>query len=134
MTAGPLVFTPDKRTHFRVPFTRTVKVRIQDKVHGQFAARNLSLGGVFLEGAVNVPVGEECRLELHETGNRISFIYTIRGKILRKEAGGVGIKFTGMAENCFMFLQTMILYSSDDPIQTAEHFLEEFAPAPVSIC
>ncbi len=133
-TAGPSAFTPEKRQYTRVIFTRSVKVFCHDTPHGEFPARNLSLGGLFIEGDIDIPVGQECRLELHETGRRSSLILNFCGTVLRKDAGGVGVKFTDMEEDSFMFLQTMVLYSSDDPIGVAEHFLEDFVRKPASTC
>lgn len=127
-TPGPLVFSPEKRRHFRVVFTRSVKLYFQGTLRGQFPARNLSIGGMFLDGITDIPVGESCRLELYETGQRSSLILKFNGVVVRREAGGIGVKFSSMEEDSFMFLQTMVLYSSDDPIGVAEHFLEGFAP------
>ncbi|WP_028318568.1 PilZ domain-containing protein [Desulfobulbus elongatus] len=118
----------------RVIFTRSVKVYSQGKLQGQFPVRNLSLGGLFVEGAPDLPVGQDCRLELHETGRRSSLILTFSGMVRRREEDGVGICFTGMEDDSFMFLQTMILYSSDDPMGVAEHFLEHFVPKSFSAC
>jgi hypothetical protein len=133
-TAGPSAFNPEKRKHIRVIFTRSVKVFIQDQPQGQFPARNLSLGGLFIEGDVNIPLGGDCRFELHETGRRSSLILNFCGTVLRKEKDGVGVRFTKMEDDSFMFLQTMVLYSSDDPIGVAEHFLEDFVPKSAKTC
>lgn len=126
--ARSVVFTPDSRKYTRVVFTRTVKLFYKGKIYGQYPARNLSQGGVFLEGDVALPVGEDCRLELYETGRHSSLILTFLGRIVRQEKDGVGVEFTSMGEDSFMFLQTMVLYSSDDPIGVAERFLEDFHP------
>ncbi|NLX20013.1 MAG: PilZ domain-containing protein [Desulfobulbus sp.] len=126
-TIGALAFSPEKRRHPRVIFTRSVKVYLRDQLHGRFKTRNLSLGGMYVEGASDLPVGEDLRLELYETGRKSSLILTILAKVCRNDAGGVGVHFTHMEDDSFMFLQTMVLYSSDDPIGVAEHFLEGFA-------
>jgi len=131
-TAAPSAFTPEKRRHTRVIFTRSVKVFAQDTLRGHFPARNLSLGGLFIEGDINIPVGGDCRLELHETGRRSSLILNFCGTVCRQEKDGVGVHFTSMEDDSFMFLQTMVLYSSDDPIGVAEHFLEGFVPKSAS--
>jgi len=52
--------------------------------------------------------------------------------VRRQTEDGIGITFTNMEDDSFMFLQTMILYSSDDPIGVAEHFLENFVPRAAS--
>ena len=135
MTAsGPSAFSPEKRKHPRVIFTRSVKVYAQGQLHGHFPARNLSLSGLFIEGANDLPIDTECRLELHETGRKSSLIVTFFATVRRKDGQGVGVQFTNMEDDSFMFLQTMVLYSSDDPIGVAEHFLEGFLPKPAPSC
>jgi hypothetical protein len=133
-TPGPIVLSPEKRRHARVIFNRSVKLFIQEKSHGQYPARNLSMGGLFVEGNISLPIGEDCRLELHEIGRHSSLILTFSGKIQRCEKDGVGVQFTGMEDDSYMFLQTMVLYSSDDPLGVAEDFFEDFTPNSVSTC
>ncbi|MBV5316213.1 MAG: PilZ domain-containing protein [Desulfobulbaceae bacterium] len=125
-TAGPIALSPEKRRDTRVIFTRSVKLFVKGKLQGRYPARNLSLGGLFIEGTVNIPDGEDCHLELHETGRHSSLILTFSGKVIRQDKDGVGVKFTSMGEDSFMFLQTMVLYSSDEPVGVAEQFLETF--------
>ena len=127
-------FSPNKRKHPRVVFTRSVKVYANDQLQGQFPARNLSLSGLYIEGANELPVGAECRLELHETGRKSSLIVTFFATVRRKDSQGVGVQFTNMEDDSFMFLQTMVLYYSDDPIGVAEHFLEGFLPKTTPTC
>jgi hypothetical protein len=89
---------------------------------------------MYIEGSVDLPLGHECRVELHETGPLASTIYQVRGKIAHRGKGGVGIQFTDMEDYSFAYLQTMVLYASDNPIETAEHFLEGFTPSANSSC
>lgn len=127
-TAGPISHSPEQRRVTRVIFTRRVKLFARGALLGSYPARNLSLVGLFVEGILDLSPGEDCRLELHETGLHSSLILTFFGTIARREADGVGVQFTRMEEDSFMFLQTMVLYSSDEPIGVAEQFLEIFAP------
>ncbi len=120
------MFSPDKRKDSRVIFTRNVTLFAQGYTRGSYPARNLSLGGLFLEGNIDIPVGADCRLELHGIGRLSSFILNFYGKILRQENDGVGVKFIDMESDSFMFLQTIVLYSSHDPIGIAEKFFEDF--------
>jgi len=129
---GASIFTPEKRKDARVIFTRTVKVFSQGELKGQFPVRNLSMGGLFIAGATELPVGQECHLELYEAGNRSCLLITFNATVRRQTEDGIGVTFTNMEDDSFMFLQTMILYSSDDPIGVAEHFLENFVPRAAS--
>ncbi|MGE4558797.1 MAG: PilZ domain-containing protein [Desulfobulbus sp.] len=132
--AGSKIFHHDKRRFTRVPFERCVKLVASDATSQHFNAKNLSLGGMFLEGRGHLSVGQDCRIELHETGQRASLIYQICGKIAHAERNGLGIEFTGMEDYSLMYLQTLLLYSSDDPIAAAEHFAEGFVSSASSSC
>ena len=125
-TARSVALCPDNRRYTRVVFTRYVKLILNGKVYGQYPARNLSQGGLFIEGNINIAVGEDCHFELYETGQHSTLILIFLGKIVRHEKDGVGVEFTSMGKDSFMFLQTMVLYSSDDPVGVAERFLEDF--------
>ncbi len=117
---------PEKRRHSRVVFTRTVRLFDGDAKLGEYAVRNLSIGGLFLEGASDVEPGRMLRIELHETGQTSSLILNFYGRTTRVGAGGIAVEFVEMEDDSFMFLQTMVLYASDDPIGVAENFLEDF--------
>ena len=125
------VLSPDNRRFTRVIFTRCAKLFFKGEVLGKYPVRNLSQGGLFIEGDINIPVGEEFDLELYETGRHSSLILSFSAKIVRRENDGVGVLFTYMKEDSFMFLQTMVLYSCDDPVGVAESFLEVFVPGNV---
>ncbi|WP_028579070.1 PilZ domain-containing protein [Desulfogranum japonicum] len=118
---------PEKRRYSRVVFTRTVRLFDGDVKLGEYAVRNLSIGGLYLEGASTVQLGQTLRIELHETGHSSSLILNFYGRATRRGKTGVGMEFVEMEDDSFMFLQTMVLYASDDPIGVAEDFLEDFA-------
>ena len=128
------ILSPDNRRYTRVIFTRFVKLFFKGKVLGNYPARNLSQGGLFIEGDINIPVDEEFGLELYETGRHSSLILSFSAKIVRHDNDGAGVLFTCMKDDSFMFLQTMVLYSCDDPVGVAEGFLEEFVPRGVTTC
>lgn len=123
---APPKLLPEKRRHTRVVFTRTVRLSVNDSVLGEFPARNLSMGGLFIDNSTLADVVDgECELELHEKGEHSSLILKFSAKVVRVEQAGVAIEFTDMEDDSFMFLQTMVLYASDDPIGIAKDFLED---------
>ncbi len=126
MKNGPLVQRPDKRQYVRVVFTRTVKLSVEGQYRGRYRVRDLSLGGLFIEGKIDAHPGLDCRLELHETGRHSSLILDFEAKIIRTDQDGLAVEFINMEEDSYMFLQTMVLYSSDDPVGVAQDFLEGF--------
>jgi len=134
-TAVSTIYHHDKRRYERVAFERSVKLFANDYASHQFSAKNLSLGGMFLEGRGALAVGQDCRIELHETGQRASLIYKICGKVVHAAKDGLGIEFVGMEDHSLMYLQTMVLYSAEDPVAAAEHFDEALTgTATSSVC
>jgi len=123
-TAGSTIYHHDKRRFARVAFERRVRLFANERASQQCSAKNLSLGGMYLEGQGNLAVGQNCRIELHQTGQRSSLIYKICGKVVHAEKDGLGIEFVCMEEHSLMYVQTMVLYAADDPMAAAEHFNE----------
>lgn len=118
---------PEKRRHTRVIFTRTVRLSVNDSVVGEYPARNLSMGGLFIGNKTLAGVVDgDCQLELREKGEHSSLILKFSAKVVRTEPTGIAVEFTDMEDDSFMFLQTMVLYASDDPIGIAKDFLEDF--------
>lgn len=124
----PPTLRPENRQHTRVVFTRTVRLYVDDTRVGEYAARNLSMGGLFMQGeGFNLKPGVQCALELHEEGQQSSLILKFSAQILRVDDTGIAVEFLDMEDDSFMFLQTMVLYASDDPIGIAQDFLEDFS-------
>ena len=131
---APLILSPERRKHPRVYFNRSVRLSAGEHTHGRFPTRDLSQGGMFIEGAFELSVGDSCQFVFHETGQRATLLFPFSGRILRRDTDGIGIEFTSMKEESFMFLQTMVLYSSDDPVDVALDFMEDFIPVSKSLC
>lgn len=125
---------PEKRRHARVEFTRPVSLMTGEIPQGCYPARNLSLSGLYLEGDIDVPVGARCNLEVHGAGPVTSQFCGFAGRISRRDEKGVGVEFTSMERESLMFLQTVVLYCADDPIDAAREFHEEFVPGLPPVC
>ena len=124
--AGPPTICRENRKHHRVIFTRTVNIVFGEEQYNRMRAKNLSLGGLFVEGSLDVKIGDACHLVLSETGRRSTLLLHIDGKVRRVEQDGIAVEFTKMEDDSYMFLQTMVLYSSDDPLGIVAEFLEDF--------
>jgi len=84
--------------------------------------------GLYLCGTFDVSPGAACTVEIQENGPTSSLTLTIEAIVVRIDADGIGLKFENMKQDAYMFLQTMILYSTKDPVAVAEEFLEDFPP------
>ncbi len=118
----------NKRSYARVIFHRTARLILHDKVYEEKRIKNLSIVGLFLAGKFDASIGDPCTIELHETGHQASLILTFSAKVVRVEPDGLGLEFLEMKPDSYMFLQTMILYATKDPLGVAEEFLEDFPP------
>ncbi len=116
----------DNRRFTRVIFCRTAKLILGEKTYEERQVYNLSLGGLFLEGRYSVNVGEACELELHETGRHSCLILKFQVRVVRVEENGLALEFLNMPVDSYSFLQTMVLYSTDDPFGVSLEFLEDF--------
>ena len=118
--------TTDKRRFSRVIFSRTAKLLRAEKVSEEGKVHDLSLGGLFLEGEYTVRRNDLCELELHESGRHSCLILTFQAQVVRVEPHGVALQFMDMLPDSYKFLQTMVLYSTDDPYGISLEFLEDF--------
>lgn len=117
----------EKRRFARVVFERTVRFTLRGVLYTGLQIRDLSLGGLFVKGDFpDVRVGDRCRLELHESGRHSCLILHFGARVVRRDGEGIGLRFTDMAEDSYRFLQTMVLYYTEDPFGVAREFLEDF--------
>lgn len=119
----------DNRRFTRVVLSRTAKLISRTGIHEGVRVHNLSLGGLFLDGKYDVDCGDLCELEVHETGRHSCLILHFKVRVVRIESEGLALEFVDMPADSYRFLQTMILYSTDDPLGVSREFLEDF-PSP----
>ncbi len=118
----------DNRRFTRVIFSRTAKLICRAATYEEGQVHNLSLGGLFLDGQYTVDSGDLCELQLHETGRHSCLILYFQVRVVRVESQGLALEFVDMPTDSYKFLQTMVLYSTDDPLGVSLEFLEEFQP------
>ena len=119
----------NRRRFSRVLFNRTARLYLGGRRYEYEKIRNLSIGGVFVEGHYKADPGEICELELHESGRHSSLILRFFARIVRITDNGVALEFIDMGQDAYMFLQTLVLYHSDDPYTIALEFLDGFPAA-----
>lgn len=124
--------TQDNRSYARVVFNRKACLTIGEKIYRDKQIRDLSLIGLYLQGRFDVSPGAPCTVEIQEDGPTSSLTLTISATVVRVEESGIGLKFENMKQDSYMFLQTMILYATRDPVSVAEEFLEDFPPTPLA--
>ena len=118
----------DKRSYARVLFNRKARLILHCRTYEEQPVRNLSLIGMFIAGSFDAKVNDICTVELRESGRHTCLTLSFTAKIVRVEKEGLGLEFEKMQPDSYMFLQTMILYATQDPLSVAEEFLEDFPP------
>ncbi|BCO09281.1 hypothetical protein GF1_16570 [Desulfolithobacter dissulfuricans] len=111
-----------RRRFSRVNFNRLARLYLGGRWHEYAQIKNLSLGGVFIEGQYEADVGETCELELYENARSSSLVLTLTARVVRVDDDGLGLEFVDVEPNTYMFLQTIVLYHSDDPYDIALEF------------
>ena len=119
----------DKRSYARVLFNRKARLILHGRIYEERPIKNLSLIGMFVAGSFDAELHDICTVELHETGRHTCLTLSFIAKIVRIEKDGLGLEFENMQPDSYMFLQTMILYATQDPLSIAEEFLEDFPPS-----
>lgn len=132
MTAGE-VYKQDRR-FTRVGLSRTVSLFLGEEFYEEVQIRNLSVGGLYVEGRYSCKIGDGCDVELQETGSNSSLFIKLGAMVRRIEEDGIALQFSDVTNDSLMFLQTVVLYSSDDPCTAAQEFLSEFFKSTDSEC
>lgn len=110
------------RKHARVNFSHPAKVTFADQTSESIPIKDISLAGLFLLCQNRFFDEEQCVIELTEKWDRMSYTFTILGKVIRTTEQGVAIKFLSMEPYTFMMLQTSLLYRCNDPLALGEEF------------
>lgn len=133
MTAENTKYKQERR-FTRVGLSRTVSLLLGDDFYEQIQIRNLSVGGLFVEGNYACNVGDGCEVELQETGSNCSLFIKLGAIVRRVETDGLALQFVNITNDSLMFLQTVVLYSAEDPCTAAQEFLSDFFRATDSEC
>jgi len=83
--------TEEHRRFTRVVFSRTARVSLNGKRYPRAQVRDLSLGGVFVEGEFNARAGDVCRLEFFEQGRHSCLVLEMDARVVRVEPHGLAL-------------------------------------------
>ncbi len=86
----------EKRQFTRITLNiQTVLSLYQIDTYHTGAIANISMGGCYFPIGEELPVGEECELTITVGKGLETEIITLSGQIVRSDAAGAGIRFTG---------------------------------------
>ena len=70
--------------------------------------RNLSLTKMFVNGVFSVKKGEYCFAYLCKREKRVTSCLQTTARVVRRNASGIGLEFTSMSAETYMFLQELL--------------------------
>nr|MBF0221323.1 PilZ domain-containing protein [Desulfobulbaceae bacterium] len=105
----------ERRKNTRVPFQTTADVSFSNKNYTNCETENLSVKGVSVLGISGHKIGEECNLSLALSGSTSELKLAMRGKIVRLQEDGIGLKFIEIDLDSYYHLKNIIYYNSEDP-------------------
>jgi len=87
---------------------------------------DLGMGGACIYGQCSLKPGDPCELELHELQGGRCMTYTYQAMVVWTGKDRLAVEFVGMDSDSYMFLQTMVLYHAEDPLEVVKEFQDGF--------
>ena len=112
------------RQYTRVDFQRDVHLDFDGKKYIHNTVKNLSLGGLYVEGKFEQQKGDICTVELSNPDNDFGVELRAHCAVVRVNDDGMALEFTSMGHESFLFLQTTLLYEAEDPMQLGTEFIK----------
>ncbi len=73
--------------------------------------------GIYCYSDIKFSVGTTCELELHFTDTSSKLVLFLKGRVVRTDEEGMGIKFEEMDLDSFFSLKNILNYNTGDPEQ-----------------
>lgn len=87
-----------RRTHDRIDLCRPVQLHTVNHGNLVCTARNVSVGGIYLQEDTPLSLGEECLIHLTLPGGSGPMALTLMGQVVRRDASGIGVAFNEQNE------------------------------------
>lgn len=100
----------EKRRYVRIPITRHVQLFFSSRRYDDCQLRNISLGGLYINGKFDQKVDEECVVNLTQTTQSTSLTFKADARVVRQDDGGVALEFTSMSFKSLLSLEMILLY------------------------
>jgi len=115
-----MVANTERRKYIRVPFKAvaclwSLKQDVKEIRCNQ--TRDISLKGIYCYSDIKFSVGTPCELELHLTDTSSKLVLFLKGRVVRTDEKGMGIKFEEMDLDSFFLLKNILNYNTGDPEQ-----------------
>ncbi len=109
------------RRYERIPLVRMVEINFHDHQRS-YPTEDISLAGMFIVCQIKQQAGAKCTITLTERWADEHFSMNLTGIVTRNELNGLAIQFAEMSQETSDLLQTVLLYSCNDPMSLCEEF------------
>ncbi|MCD4754387.1 MAG: PilZ domain-containing protein [Deltaproteobacteria bacterium] len=113
-----MVADTEQRKYIRVPFKTAVclwSLKQDAKEIRCDQTRDISLKGLYCYSDIKFSTGTPCELELHLTGTSSKLVLFFKGRVVRTDEKGMGIRFEEMDLDSFLLLKNILNYNTGDP-------------------
>jgi hypothetical protein len=113
-----MVTDTEQRKNFRVPL-KTIACLWSLKQNAKGIrcdqTRDISLKGIYCYSDIKLSAGTPCEVELHisDTGSKLVLFF--KGRVVRTDDSGMGIRFEEMDLDSFFSLKDILDYNTGDP-------------------
>jgi len=115
----------DDRIKSRVVFHVNATINADGRtINGE--VENLSINGMFMKTGEDLPVDKEVEVSIYLSGTTSELSIKINGIIIRRDDGGVAIKFTQIGFDSYVHLKSIIDFNKMDENKIIREFEETF--------
>ncbi len=117
-------FRNDNRKYTRFHSNSSADLYIAAHDYEQCQLKDLSMSGIFVRGKFVCKTQDSGVLDLHGAGEHYGLSMKLRVTVRRTSNDGVALELQDNNEETHVFLQTMVLYCSNDPFAAAQEFVD----------
>jgi len=121
-----LVERVKRRRYTRVKIDCSAWLTINSTRQKSGRVYDLSMGGVSISGQSPLEQGNICDFELHEDKDGSCIVYPYSARVIWKKVDRFALEFVDVDSDSYSYLQTVVLYHADDPLEVAKEFQEDF--------
>ena len=122
----------EKRRYFRIHFKRQVQLDFLTEVYDNCQVRDLSLGGMFVNGNFPHKVDDKCYVNITQTSKTTYLTFKALAKIVRQDDDGIALIFISMSFESLVLLELTLLYEPREETSGAEINLPTDLPFEIS--
>src|SRR5210317_960279 len=122
----------EKRRYVRIDFERQVQLSFFTEVYDNCQVKNISLGGMFVEGSFPYKADDKCQVKIAQTSKSASLKLKALAKVVRRDDEGIALRFISMSFESLLTLEMILLYEARETSPDAEMKLPENVPFEIS--